>query len=69
MDIFSSSAGVKNVNSGLTVWGAERLASVLGGGGAIIGGLSLLIVGRSAERGEKPAACGPDRLFSYARTS
>lgn len=30
---------------------------------------SLLIISHSAECGEKPAASGPDGLFSYARPS
>lgn len=38
MDICGSSAGVKSVNTAFR--GAERLAGVLGGGGAIIRGLS-----------------------------
>ncbi len=50
-------------------WAGKQLATVLGRGRVIIRGLFLLIISRSAECGEKPAACGPERLFSYARPS
>lgn len=56
------------------VWHSEeragkQLATVLGRSRVIIRGLFLLIISRSAECGKKPAACGPERLFSYARPS
>lgn len=64
IDICGSSTGVKNVNTAFREGGGAAARQRLGGGGAIIRGLSLLIIGRSAERGEKPAASGPDGLCS-----
>lgn len=64
-------AGVSTAYSGRGVlkckyseeWVGKQLAALLGR--VIIGGLFLLIISRSAECGEKPAACGPERLFYY----
>lgn len=59
--------GVKNVNTAFRGAGAARQR--LRWGRSNHQGLSLLIIGHSAERGEKPAASGPDGLCSYARPS
>lgn len=65
------SEGGSNVGTSVTYWGMSRQAvsSRLRQRQVIIRGLFLLIISCSTECGEKPAACGPERLFSYARPS